>query len=159
MKDYSDYSHQIIKEQFAITNSTHSLMEKTIDKLNIMEEELGVIKDELVITKDDLDATKNRVIQLGNAINNLTDMKAHIELLQTFCDWIRKFLKIIKLGGENEWCDVRKAISDFYNYDMDVSKRKCIKELNKILNGINMNINDFELLLEMKEESNGRCFL
>ncbi|GBB89457.1 hypothetical protein RclHR1_16140003 [Rhizophagus clarus] len=97
-----------------------------------------------------------RLAVLGNTINDLTDIKARIELLRTYRDWVRKFFKnlIIRLGGKNEWYDVKKSIPDYYDYNMNISNRKCINELNNILNGINMNIDDLELLLEIKGESN-----
>ncbi|CAB5352769.1 unnamed protein product [Rhizophagus irregularis] len=101
-----DNSHQIIKEQFELIDSTFSLMEETVNKLNNIEVKLDA-------TKNEYNTTNAKINIMENNIKDLMDMKIHA----------------------SEKACIKKLVQILEKINMDFNEFKLLFEMNKESNG------------------------
>ncbi|GBB99853.1 hypothetical protein RclHR1_36590002 [Rhizophagus clarus] len=107
---------------------------------SMMEQRNGITQDLFILT------------------NRLLKKAENSEALRGYRDWISYFCKAMKKElGANVWTDVqfavyRKIRGEKLNYVH--SEQECISRLTKVLEDIDMSLQDFELLILMKIKSN-----
>ncbi|CAB4381931.1 unnamed protein product [Rhizophagus irregularis] len=118
-----DNSHQIIKEQFELIDSTFSLMEETVNKLNNIEVKLDA-------TKNEYNTTNAKINIMENNIKDLMDMKIQWQdIKESITD---KYYYGI---DASEKACIKKLVQILEKINMDFNEFKLLFEMNKESNG------------------------
>ncbi|GES90320.1 hypothetical protein GLOIN_2v1486702 [Rhizophagus clarus] len=147
-----------IKLEFSNLKSKHFTLQETYKeympnkvknnnefKIDILHKIIG---KQFEITNDTFSLMEKVIVKLDDMEVELKDTKVELKNTKVELRNTKEYKR------EDEWKKVKLAISDYYEYGLDVSRHDCIVKLNDILNDINMQIGDFELLLEIKNTSN-----
>ncbi|CAB4404424.1 unnamed protein product [Rhizophagus irregularis] len=137
LSDNTKHIHQIMDQQMEVSNKSFSLIETVIDDLN------------------------DTRAQLNDTKTQLNNTETRVKILGTFRDYIKLFLiqKVERELGKSEWYEVKNALFEkrvLKRMGLELDERDdVVKKLGGFLfDNYNITMEEFELLLEMRDKSN-----